>query len=164
MESSRPITSGGWQPPFLLLTVLVAAACGSTEPSTNPLDVRSVPGDTAVIYGQVFAPPPAGALPRTPVPGAVVELGRWEGGPYDFRDSLRGDVVATADDPRFHVVARALANDTGGYMIGGVPRTQTFALRARPPAGAPYRVTYLRSLFGLRNVTQIRFPLVLEPK
>ena len=71
-------------------------------------------------------------------------------------------MAATPDDPRFRVVARAIADDTGGYRLGGVPRAETFALRARPPAGTPYRVTYLASLFGLRNVTEARFSLLLE--
>lgn len=145
-----------------LLGVLAASACSVTEPSTNPLDIRSAPGDTATIYGQVFAPAAPGASLSRPVPHAVIELGRWQGGPYEFRDSLRGRVAATADDPRFRVVARAIADDTGGYRLGRVPRAETFALRALPPAGTPYRVTYVGSLFGLRNVTDARFSILLE--
>jgi hypothetical protein len=142
-----------------LLAVLATAGCGITEPSANPLDVRA---GTATIYGQVFAPLAPGANQPRPVPGAVIELARWQGGPYDFRDSLRGRVAAAPDDPRFRVVAHALADDTGRYRLPGVPRAEIFALRARPPAGTPYRVTYLGSLFGLRNVTEARFSILLE--
>jgi len=147
-----------------LFGVLLVAACGATEPATSPLDLRGTPGDTATIYGQIFAMAPPGAVPTEPVPRAVIELGRWQGGPYDFRDSLRGGVAATPDDPRFRVVARVMADDTGGYRLGGVPRAEIFALRVRPPSHTPYRVTYLGSLFGLRNVTEVRFSVQLERK
>jgi len=147
-----------------LFGVLLVAACGMTEPATDPADLRATPSDTATVYGQIFAMAPPGAVPTEPVPRPVIELGRWQGGPYAFRDSLRGAVAATPDDDRFRVAARVMAADTGGYRLGGVPRAEIFALRVRPPSHTPYRVTYLGSLFSLRNVTEVRFSVQLERK
>jgi hypothetical protein len=161
MPVRPPVTAAaGTLERLALLALLAAAACSVTEPSANPLDVRA---GTASIYGQVFALAPGASLPQ-PVPRAVLELGRWQGGPYDFRDSLRGGVAATPDDPRFRVVASVVTDDTGGYRLRGVPRAEIFALRARPPAGAPYRVTYMGSLFGLQHVTEARFSILLAPQ
>lgn len=147
------------------VVLLSGAACGGgTEPSMTPLDVRTAPGDTAVLYGWVYHP----ALPTTPwaqrrpVPAAVVELGTWRGTPYEFRDSLARAVGARPDDSRFHVVARTQTDATGRFRFGGVPKPQTFAMRARPPAGLPYRVTYFESLFGLAHVDSVNFSITFE--
>jgi protocatechuate 3,4-dioxygenase beta subunit len=143
------------------LIALATVACVSTEPSTSPLDLRAAPGDTATVFGQVRVPS-TGDSASLPLPGAIVELGRWQGGPYDFRDSLRGRVAATADDPRFRIVARAMTDHTGSFAIGGVPVRETFALRARPPAGAAYEVTYFASLFGVRKESPIWLRILLD--
>jgi hypothetical protein len=146
----------------ILLFALIVLACITEEPSTSPLDIRTDPSDEGRVSGQVRAPAP-GAEPVR-VPGAVVELGRWQGGPNDFRDSL-GQRGATPDDPRFRVIARAAVDDTGAYNLREVPRWQTLGLRVRPPAGTPYRVTYLDSLFSLGQEGRERwkwFLIILE--
>jgi len=140
-------------------------ACGAgTEPSTTPLDVRAAPGDTAVLYGWVYhpAPPSTPWTQRRPVRAAVVELGTWRGTPYEFRDSLVRAVGARPDDRRFAVVARTQTDAGGRFRFGGIPKPQIFAMRARPPAGLPYRVTYFESLFGLAHVDSVNFSITLE--
>lgn len=146
-----------------VLLGLAAFACVSTEPSTGPLDVRSAPGDTGVVLGQVRAPS-TGDSTSLPLPGALVELGRWQGGPYDYRDSLHQRPAALPDDPRFRVVWRATTDHTGSFRISGVPLRETLALRARPPAGTPYQITYLASLFGIGNTKSIWLRIVLDEK
>jgi hypothetical protein len=151
MRSREP---NGWYrslAPFIAsIAVVGGAACrAETEPSTTPLDVRTAPGDTAVLYGWVYHPAPA----------AVVELGTWRATPYEFRDSLVRAVGARPDDPRFHVIARARTDASGRFRFGGVPRPQILAMRAQPPAGLPYRVTYFESLFGLAHVDSVNFSI-----
>jgi protocatechuate 3,4-dioxygenase beta subunit len=91
-----------------------------------------------------------------------VELGTWRGTPYEFRDSLVRAVGARPDDPRFHVVARTQTDATGRFRFGGVPKPQIFAMRARPPDGLRYRVTYFGSLFGLAHVDSVNFSITFE--
>jgi hypothetical protein len=145
------------------LVMLATLACVSEEPSTSPLDLRTHSDDEARVSGQVRAS--AGDARLLPVPKAVVELGRWRGGPHDLSGLLGEGVAATPDDPRFRVIARALVDDSGAYHFREVPRGQIFGLRARPPAGTPYQVTYLDSLFSLgqgRDRWKC-FRIVLEP-
>jgi hypothetical protein len=152
----------GLAPIIASIALVGGAACrAETEPSTTPLDVRTAPGDTAVLYGWVYhpAPPSTPWKERRPVPAAVVELGTWRGTPYEFRDSLVRAVGARPDDPRFHVIARARTDAAGRFRFGGVPKPQIFAMRARPPAGLPYRVTYFESLFGLAHVDSVNFSI-----
>src|ERR671923_1860907 len=53
----------GLQSSIAGLALMAGAACGAgTEPATTPLDVRSTPGDTAVLFGWVYHPAP----PSTP--------------------------------------------------------------------------------------------------
>ena len=149
------------------LALLGTAACGGgTEPASTPLDVRSTPGDTAVLFGWVYhpAPPTTPWSERRRVARAIVELGTWRGTAYDFRDSLAGRVAAGPADPRFHVVARTQTDATGRFRFGGVPKQQTFAMRARPPADLPYRVTYFASLFGLAHVDSVNFSIMFEAR
>jgi protocatechuate 3,4-dioxygenase beta subunit len=96
------------------------------------------------------------------VPQVLVELGTWRGTPYEFRDSLVRGVGARADDPRFRVVARTHTDATGRFRFGGVPKPQIFAMRAQPPRGLGYRVTYFESLFGLAHVDSVNFSITFE--
>jgi len=148
----------------LLALGAVIACSGGTEPSLTPLDVRSAPGDTAVLYGYVYHPAP-GMVPwaqRRPAPHVLVELGTWRGTPYEFRDSLVRGVGARSDDPRFRVVARTYTDVTGRFRFGGVPKPQIFAMRAQPPSNLGYRVTYFESLFGLAHVDSVNFSITFE--
>ncbi len=130
----------------LSVALIAVVACVTEEPSTSPLDVRTAPGEEGRVSGQVRGS--AGDSGLRPLPGAIVELGRWRGGPDDFR-RLGTRVGATQDDARFRVIARVVVDDSGAYHFREVPRAQIFGLRARPPTGPPYRVTYLDSLFSL---------------
>jgi hypothetical protein len=150
--------------------VAVAALAGGTacragtEPSNTPLDLRAAPGDTAVLYGWVYHPAPPGTpwAQRRTVAAALVELGTWRGTAYEFRDSLARAVGARPDDSRFHVVARTRTDSAGRFRFGGVPKPKIFAMRASPPPGLPYRVTYFESLFGLAHVDSVNFSITLE--
>ena len=157
-----------WLRGSLVITALVGVLnCRTdTEPSLTPLDVRMAPGDTAVLYGWIYHPvPPATAWKdRRPVSGVLVELGTWRGTPYEFRDSLARAVGAQPEDRRFHVVARTRTDSGGRFRFGGVPRPKTFAMRATPPAGFHYRVTYFPSLFGLAHVDSVNFSIMFEPQ
>jgi hypothetical protein len=147
----------------VLLLALAAVACTSEEPSTSPLDIRTAPGDTGSVRGQVRVAV-SGDSATVPLPGAIIELGHWQGGPHAFRDSVSRTVTATPDDPRFRALARKTADHTGSFLFSGVPLEETFALRARPPAGTPYQVTYLPSLFrlGLGKERWARFRILLD--
>jgi hypothetical protein len=138
-------------------------ACVTEEPSTSPLDLRTAP-DTGSVRVYVLAPEAQDSA-AVSLPGAIVELGRWQGGPYEFRDLLAQRAPDTVGDPRFRVVARKTANHTGSFLFSGVPLGETFALRARPPAGSTYQVTYLPTLFtlGLGKERWARFRIILQP-
>lgn len=151
-------------PSTLAASLLLAlAACSSTEPVTAPTDFRLLAAGTGVVYGQLLAAPPGGGMPSaTSVPGLVVELGIWQGTPYTFRDSLTHDVAARPDDPRFKLLSQTTPDAQGGYRFAEVPKQVGLALRARPPAGTPYRVTYFPTLFGIGSTDSIRIPIVLR--
>jgi hypothetical protein len=162
MQAQRPILWHGW-----LAALALALACrAGTEPSTTPLDVRAAPGDTAVLFGYVYepAPPTTAWKDRRSVPDVVVELATWRGTPYEFRDSLTHAVGAAPDDPRVHVVARSRTDARGRFRFGGVPKAGSFVMRARPPAGRAYRVTYFPSLFGLAHVDSVNFSITFEAR
>ncbi len=144
--------------------LLGLAGCGGSEPSTGPRDFRLLTADGGgVVYGLLFAVPPGGGLPaRVVVPGTVIELGIWQGTPYTFRDSLTHDAAASPDDPRFKTIARVTADGEGSYRIPGAPRQVGLAVRARPPAGAPYRVSYCQTLFGIGNADSIGTAIILH--
>lgn len=150
---------------FLALLVAPAVACsGGTEPATTPLDLRTGPGDTAVIFGWIYEPAPPTMLwkDRIPIPGVTVELATWRGTALEFRDSVKRNVAAMPDDPRVHVVARTHTDASGRFRFGGVPKHQDFIMRALPPPGRPYRLTYYPSLFGLAHVDSANFPIMFE--
>jgi hypothetical protein len=130
---------------FALVTMV---ACVTEEPSTSPLDLRTNSHEEGRVSGQVRASI-GGESATHPVPKAVVELGSWRGGPDDLRNLHGEGIAGTQDDPRFRVIARVVVDDSGAYHFREVPRGQIFGLRARPPVGTPYRLTYLDSLFSL---------------
>jgi hypothetical protein len=148
----------------MALASVLVLACTAEEPSTSPLDIRTDSDDEGRVSGQVRAP--AGDSEPVPVPGAVIELGRWQGGPDDFRDSQGKQSGTAPDDPRFRVIARAVVDDSGAYNLREVPRWQTLGLRVRPVPGTPYRVTYLDSLFSLGQGRDRWkwFLIILEPR
>jgi hypothetical protein len=141
-------------------------ACLTSEPSTSPMDIRA--GDTGTLSGQVRVStaavmvrvPMGGWSWATPVPGATVELGRWRGNAVDFHDVV---TRRSADDPRFHVLVGAVVDDTGAFRLDGLPKQTIFALRARPPAGATYTVTYVDSLFTVGNMPYARILFQANP-
>lgn len=126
------------------------------------MDIRAAPGDTGTISGQVRLALGQGPAPATrgPVPGATVELGRWRGNAVDLHDAVTRH---TADDPRFHVVLSTVADGSGSFRLTGIPMHTIFALRARPPAGTPYAVTYFDSLFTVNNLRWARILFVAKP-
>lgn len=132
----------------MIVALVTVVACATEEPSTSPLDLRTNSSEEGRVSGQVRASI-GGESATRPVPKAVVELGSWRGGPYEFLDSHGEDLAGTQDDARFLVVARVVVDDSGAYHFREVPRGQIFGLRAQPPAGTPYRLTYLDSLFSL---------------
>jgi hypothetical protein len=146
---------------------VVLIACGlETAPSTDPLATRTGLGNTATIYGEVYEPaaPSTPWAERVPVAGAVIELGHWSASIAEFRDTLARAVAASPDDPRFEIVSRTITDRNGRYRLAAVPKESILALRARPPSGRPYRVTYLASLFSLQRVDSTRFALTFEPR
>src|SRR5664279_1076234 len=100
--------------------------------------------------------------PRTPLPGAVVELGMWAGTPETFRDTVRGGPPTNFTDERFEVVARATADEAGAFRFAGLPKKTVFALRVRPPTGHGTRPAYFGTLFWLYTSATINVSTVLR--
>ena len=147
---------------------LLAVGCGTgTEVPTSPLDSPAAASDTGTVYGQVIAPAGQVATGRpqglgAPVANATVELGIWRGSAGEFRDSAARALRVRPDDPRLKVVARVVTNHLGEYRFPGLLKKQVFAMRACPPAGSPYEVTYFESLFWLFRSAEMRLTLVVR--
>jgi hypothetical protein len=147
---------------------LIAAGCGGgSDVPTSPTEVRYTGSDTGTVHGTVLAPGRHHDQPTwyefgPPVAGATVELGIWRGSALEFRDSAVAAVTLRMDDPRFRVVERSLTNAMGEYRFGGVPKTQVFAMRVRPPPGSPYNATYFESLFWLFRSSEMELAIVLR--
>jgi hypothetical protein len=156
------LTCGGFGSMRLVAVFLSVAilACLTSEPSTSPMDIRAAPGDTGTMSGQVGLAVGPGPFSRGPVPGAIVELGRWRGNAVDLHDVV---TRLSPDQSRFHVILRTVSDDSGSFRFTGLPLHTVFALRARPPAGTPYAVTYLDSLFTVAYLRRARILFRANP-
>lgn len=149
---------------------LLAVGCGAgTDVPTSPAESRFAPSDTGTVHGQVLAQGRPTSLPRRfdygpPIAGATVELGIWRGSAREFRDSAASAVALRMDDPRFRVVRRVLTSALGEYRFAGLPKTQVFAMRVRPPPQSHYGATYFESLFWLFRSSEMRLTVVLRPQ
>jgi hypothetical protein len=142
----------------LALTLAIAACDQALEPRRDALrDLRNAAaGDTGTVFGKVYLaavdwPETVSVYqsPRTPLPGAVVELGLWTGAEGTFRDTVRGGPPTNFTDERFEVVARVTTDESGAFRFAGLPKKTSFALRVRPPTGHGARPAYFGTLFWL---------------
>jgi hypothetical protein len=145
-------------------------ALGPQRDSLRDLQ-RAAGRDTGTVMGKVYV---AGAewpetvsvynprTPRTPLPGAVVELGLWTGPEGSFRDTVRGGPPTDMSDERFQVVARSTADETGAYRFAGLPKKTSFAMRVRPPSGHGAQPGYFGTLFWLYTSETFDLAIVLR--
>ena len=141
------------------------------RPRADPLrELQHAAGaDTGTVSGTVFVAPlgwPDTAnlwfAPRTPLPGAVVELGLWAGTPASFRDSFPAGPPSDFREPRFTVVATVVADDNAQWHASGLPRKTVFAMRVRGPAKVAVQPAYFGNLFWLYTSPTMDIPIVLR--
>jgi len=94
------------------------------------------------------APLPCARSTRV-VPGARVDVGLWDGSPAFYRDTVTHQPPASANDPRFQLLASTTTDADGRFRFDNMPRRVAYAMRVIPPKGASWDVSYGETMYGV---------------
>ncbi len=144
-------------------------ADASPEVSRLELMRQTAGTDTGTVRGTVYVHTQGGDLSACydstvcrPLSGALVQLGIWDGPAEAFRDSVRHfDARAALSDRRFEIVAETRTETGGDYVFSGLPRKQSFVLRALAPQQIGGGVGYFPSRFWLYSSPEMTVRVVI---
>ena len=91
------------------------------------------------------------------VPGARVDVGLWDGIPAFYRDTVTHQPPTAANDPRFHLLSSTITDADGRFRFDSMPRGVPYAMRVIPPDGAPWKVAYGESMYGVPSDETLKY-------